>query len=1318
MKLHSITLLVLTGFSLSLSAQIKQQGVKSIPGKNFTSPSKSVNGNKPSLKNGNGGIVLHWNSPITESNPAHDASMSFLNFTGAEYDSRYHGLPQYAEQIKLDAGTNKVTVSLVSPVYAPLTPAEVAVINENGNNFISSDIVINYPIVTRQKEPYLYLSLIPVIKTRSGSYEKLVSFSLSIKQSHTAPVARTRRLTSGSFVSNSVLATGKWYRIGVAKDGIYKLDYNFFKNMGYDMNSLDPRNIRIYGDGGAMLPDSNRDKRIDDLLENPIYVSGQSDGQFNTGDYVLFYGQGPAIWSYSSSDKHFHHQVNIYTDTTYYFITADLGTGKRISTESSVATPNDTVTTFDDYAYHELDAENLIQSGNKWFGEVFDAVTSYNVGFNFPNIYTGAQGYIKVALASRYDAGSQYQIGPSTIITAGSVVTSCYYCSYASLASGSYSFTPTGSSVNVNISKLTAGAIGWLYYVEANVRRNLVMTGGNMGFRDANSVGPGKVSLFKITSANAPQIWDVTNPINVQAVNVTNPSIGLYQFVLPTDSLKQFMAFDGTSYATPTYFGQVPKQNLHNMAQADMVIVTNPKFYAQAEQLANFHTSHDGLKINLVTTQQVYNEFSSGKQDPVAIRDFMRMFYTRATDYASSPKYLLLFGDASYDPKHRLQNNTNYVICYESDESFDPTASFVSDDYFAILDSNEGTLPGNYALDIGVGRLPVDNTGDAQTLVNKIISYETPSGEPVASNTNCCTPQALYNMGNWRNSICFISHDGDGGIHEEQADQLAQYINSHYANFNINKIYSDAYQEVQTPGGPRYPSVNTAIDDQMDQGLLIINYTGHGGPLGLAVQRILSFSDIYSWTNVNKLSLFFTASCEFARFDNPEQISAGELCLTVPGGGNIGLMTTTRDVYSPGNYSLDTAFFHNLYRNLPDGSLPRTGDLFVYAKNGTGPILNSLMFAYLGDPAVRLAYPQNRVYTSTVNTSPASGPADTLKALSKVTITGYVGDTSGNLLSNFNGVLYPTIYDKPDSVTTLNNPSSTGNIYFSYQLQKSILYRGRISVTNGKFSFSCVIPKDINYKYGLGKLSYYAQNGTTDATGNYENFIIGGSSPTAYDNGKGPQIKLYLNDSTFVFGGLTNENPQLYATVFDSNGVNTTGNGIGHDITAVIDNNTQNTYDITNYFQPALNSYQRGTITYPFSGLAAGKHSVSLRVWNVYNNSSQAYTEFNVEPKSSFQLDHVLNYPNPFTTHTQFYFEVNETCDILDVQIQIFTVAGKLVRNIYTSVKTNGFRPQPIDWDGRDDYGDKIANGVYIYHLKVRTSEGATADTYQKLVIL
>ncbi|HTB06916.1 MAG TPA: type IX secretion system sortase PorU [Bacteroidia bacterium] len=1311
--------------SIHVFGQIKP---KTLPAQSKNTP--PVLATNTNIVANKGTIALSWEVPRTDDFQG-KGTIEYLYFKGAVLDQSKGNIPQYFRLIKLKNNTTQVKVNLVNPTYVPLTSEEIKVLGNSKQ--ISADFNINSPVVTKSKEPYLSLTITPIRKNSvSNQFEKLVSFSLNIQQSSIEIASdKSAKRPDHSFATSSVLASGSWYKIGVTKDGIYKLDYNFFKSMGFDM-SAPPKNIRVYGNGGAMLPTLNSAPRLDDLVENAIYVNGQGDSSFSTSDYILFYGQNPNIWTYDTNSadpcgRHYHHTVNLYTDTTYYFITTGSTPGKRITPESYLGTPTDTVRTFDDYAYHEADATNLISSGNIWFGEYFDVTTSYNIAFNFPNISTSSPAYVNVEVASRYDqslGSSFYTIGTnsaSTTITVPGVNTTIFFDTFAAIGAGCYTFTPTSSSLIVNVNKNTAGAIGWLYYVEANVRDNLTLSASQMEFRDAQSVKPGNVSVYDISSNQTLQVWDVTYPQNVKSLNVTVPKFGHNEFTYPSDTLRQFVTFTGSSFNTATFIGVVPNQNLHAFAQADMLIITSPAFWSQANQLAAFHRSHDSLTVcQVVTTTQVYNEFSSGRQDPIAIRDYARMFYDRATNYTTLPKYLLLFGDGSYDPKYRISGNTNYLLSYESDESLDPTGSYVSDDYYAILDNNEGSLDANnYGLDIGVGRIPADNQTQAQTVVNKIISYETNSGEPVIASTSCCTTQTNYNMGSWRNQVCFIAHDGDGDLHINEAEQLADSVNSQYHNLNINKIYLDAYQMIQTPGGPRYPSVNTAIDNQMDQGLLIINYTGHGGPLGLATSRVLDFSDIYAWTNTN-LSLFFTASCSFAQYDDPLQISAGELCLVNSSAGNIGLMTTVREVYSGGNQTLNQNFFDSLYSPLPNGSLPRFGDLLNMAKNATGPILNCRMFTLIGDPAVRLAYPEERVYTTAINSMPVSAVADTLKAFAKVTITGYVGTTSAGLLSNFNGVLYPTIYDKPSLITTLDNLGGSNSPPLTFKLQKNTLFKGRASVNNGKFSFTFVVPKDIDYNIDYGKISYYAQDPTTqiDATGNYENVLVGGSLTTIPSGTAGPRVRLYMNDSTFVYGGLTDENPEIFALLSDSNGINITGNSIGHDITAVLDNNTQNTIDLNDYYKPALNSYQKGTLTYPLSSLTTGTHTLTLRVWNVFDNTTQANTEFVVQPTSSLQLQHVLNYPNPFTTHTQFFFEINDVCDMMNVQIQIFTVSGKLVKNIVTAVKLGSFRSDPIDWDGRDDFGDKIGNGVYIYHVRVRTSTGSTADSYQKLVIL
>ncbi len=1287
--------------------------VKPVPSTPVAEPGKSVAAN--------GQITLEWGKPFKDNMGENTPDVMFLNCKNALYPKENHYLPEIFQHIKLNGNSNSAIVSLLNAKYEPLTDQEAKVLADNGQ-FITNTIVPSSKVVSYRKEFYVNVKFTPIRKNPvTGTYEKLVSYSLNINQRHESE-RNTNSLVT--FATNSVLKSGSWYRIGVTSDGVFKLSYTFLKRLGIDMSKLVPANIRIYGNGGAMLPQSNKTYRPDDLIENAIYVNGQTDSTFKTSDYVLFYGQNPNVWKYSF-DKHFHHTVNLYSDTTYYYINTDLGPGKRIGNEaSSITLATDTVSTYDDYAYHELDGKNLINSGAEWFGEYFESTTQYTIPFNFPNISLTSPVYVNTSIASRNcGAVSCYAVGPTGAIDSINNVTCVYTDPYAALGNRAYTYTPSSSLVSVTITKLTPSAIGWLYYVEANARRQLTMgTQNQFEFRDSRSVGAGNISRYNVSSIAPIQVWDVTNPQNVSNVSFLSTSGGVYSYALPSDTLRQFVAFTGKSLDSAHIFGKVANQNLHADPEADMIIVTNPLFMAQSEQLAKFHRTHDNLSVNVVTTQQVYNEFSSGRQDPTAIRDYVRMLYDRAGNvYANLPKYLLLFGDGSFDPKNRLTGNTNYVIAYESAESFAPTGSYVADDYFVLVDSSVTTAPdGNqYSIDLSVGRIPADNVTEAQASVNKIIAYETPSGQSISSTTNCCNTQAQYNLANWRNTVCFIAHDGNGDLFQNYTENITNYVTSHYKNLNVNKIYLDAYQMVQTPGGARYPSVNIAIDDQMNQGLLIYNYEGHGGPGGLALERVLDFTDINSWTNVNALPLFFNASCAFGEWDNPLELSGGELSVTIPTGGVIGMMSAVREVFASGNYNLNNAFFQVLYTKLPDGNMPRFGDLLTAAKNSTGgTTINNLMFSLLGDPAVRLNYPKYNVYTTSIDAKPVSALADTLRALAKVTVSGYVGDSAGNILTNFTGLLNPSVLDKYDSITTLNNLGGSNSPIETFTLRKNNLYKGMITVNNGKFTFSYVMPKDILYYYGFGKISYYAQNGVNDATGNYQNIIIGGTSPTAHNNGIGPKVRLFMNDSNFAYGGLTNQNPSLFAIVFDSNGINTTGTSVGHDITAVLDNNTANTYDVTSYFQPSLNSYQRGTITFPFTSLSNGTHTITLRVWNVYDNTSISSTEFNVEPNSSLQLQHVLNYPNPFTTHTQFFFEINEVCDLMNVQIQVFSVSGKLVRNIVTTVKTDSFRSQPIDWDGKDDYGDKIGKGVYIYHLKVMTSTGGTADTYQKLVIL
>ncbi|MBA7484773.1 hypothetical protein ES707_20304 [subsurface metagenome] len=712
--------------------------------------------------------------------------------------------------------------------------------------------------------------------------------------------------------------------------------------------------------------------------------------------------------------------------------------------------------------------------------------------------------------------------------------------------------------------------------------------------------------------------------------------------------------------------------------------------------MAAYRHDHDGLDTVVLTPVQIYNEFSSGTPDVSAIRDFLKMLYDRAGTENEMPMYVLLFGDGSYDNKGTGVNNTNFIPTYQSENSISRTGSFVTDDFFGLLDDNEGGSAG--LVDIGIGRFPVSSVEEAINLLNKTLSYD-----------------MTGNMGDWRNAICFIGDDEDGNLHMRQADELARYVENKYPSFTIAKIYLDAYSQISTPSGARYPDVNKALNQRIGKGALIINYTGHGGANGLAHERILNIDDIVSWENADKLPLFMTATCEFSRFDEYESTSAGEMVLLNPRGGGIALLSTTRLVYAGPNHELNERFYEYVFEKNARDENYRLGDIIRLTKNAASGGINKRNFTLLGDPAVMLAYPGKQLRVTAINGIDISQSVDTLKALSRVTIAGQVEDDLGMWMQDFNGILYPTVFDKISSITTLSND---GDPEFLFSLRNRILYKGKATVSQGLFSFSFIVPKDIAYQYGFGKLSLYGAGLQEDASGAFDRVVIGGSADSVINDTRGPDMRLYMNDENFVFGGMTDANPELLVFVSDSNGINTIGSGIGHDITAILDQNSNQAIVLNDFYEADTDSYQSGKIRYPLKSLDAGSHSLTIKVWDVYNNSSEEVLDFVVNTEDDLVLKHVLNYPNPFTTHTQFFFEHNQPDQDLEVIIQVFTISGKLVKTIEQNVPSSGFRTAPIDWDGLDDFGSRIGRGVYIYRVKVRTALGEKAEKYEKLVIL
>lgn len=1260
-------------------------------------------------------IFLNWSKDINLTSEGLEGKV-MMHFEGAQFDGSPQSFPYFVKRLPNPHPGYQTQVVLINPVFEPLVTT-----SEVDWSKVTAQVGVSSQIMFEKKKEYLGVSLLPFIKDAAGQKQRLVSFELLYEAG--PPINQSSLRTAASNVANSVLSTGTWVKLAVNQTGIYKITAAQLSQYGLDANQVDPSQVRLFGNGGGMLPRLNSQFRHDDLAENAIEVfDGGVLGRFDGNDYILFYGESSTSWSLDANGK-FVHELHLLSDDTYYFLTPQLALGtppKRIiSRGSSVLLPNYFVSDFDDRQFHEVERFNFIKSGRQWYGEQFDVNLTQTFNFNFPNILSGSRVHIKSNLIARSFSPSYFRMnynGQSILQQNIPAVGSSYTSDFADEDIDTVSFTPVGSDINISLTYFptTSTSVGYLNHLVVNARRSLNMTGSQMGFRNIASAASGRVSQFTLSgNLNNVRIWDVTDPINIAQQLTSAPG----QFTIPTDSLLEFIAFNGSSFNVPSYAGGVSNQNLHGLGPVDMVIVAHPAFDSEASRLADFHRNENNLRVALVHPQEIYNEFSSGAPDLVGIRDFVRMFYNRANNTSDLPKYLLLFGDGSYDNKAVSPSNTNFIPTYQSLNSISLIRSYVSDDFFGFLDNSEGDWDDSATdlLDIGIGRFPVKSVDEARLVVNKTIDYATP-GTITEGNTTCAESNTS-SLGDWRNVMCFIADDEDAGLHLNQSNGLANYIRNNYPVFNIDKIFIDAYNQVSTPGGQRYPSVNEAINRRMGKGALVINYTGHGGETGWTAERILDNNMVASWKNKRKLPLFITATCEFSRYDDPGRTSTGELVLIGSEAGGVALMTTTRLVYAAQNGVLNSVMMSHLFDEV-NGELQRLGDVYVTVKNDNSVLaggINPRNFSLLGDPALRLAVPQYDVVTTAINGNAPVPDGDTLSALRKVTISGEVRE-NGQKLTNFNGIVYPTVFDKEESVATLGNDGSSPVVNFT--LRKNAVYRGKASVVNGEFAFTFVVPRDIAYNLGRGRISYYAQNGMEDASGNYDSVLVGGSDPGASQDNEAPAVQLFLNDEKFVFGGLTNPNPVILALVSDSNGVNTVGNGIGHDITATLDNDPNSIFTLNDYYEADLDDYTKGRVVYPLNGLSEGKHTLKFKIWDIHNNSTESLTEFTVAESATLALERVLNYPNPFTTRTSFFFEHNRPCGNLDVQVQIFTVSGRLIKTINQPIACEGYRYDGIQWDGRDDFGDPIGRGVYVYRLKIRDESGSVADKFEKLVVL
>lgn len=1105
---------------------------------------------------------------------------------------------------------------------------------------------------------------------------------------------------SSRYASESVLNSGKWVKIQVAEDGIYKLTAADLKKMGF--SNLDK--VAVYGYGGWPLDEDFSTTYIDDVPEVAVWRSA---------DYLLFYGKGPRKWEYSSSDKSFIHTNNPYSNYGYYFVTEKETAGRTMEKAASAAGATLQVTTFDDYVLHEEELVSVNSSGRELYGESFTSTLSRDFTISVPGI-TNDEGKATLSFISRGNGTITMNVDGNALISGSVSVPSDEYEVARELYRERAWTADKGETVKVNIGYSTTGHKNvHLNYFRLQMKRQLKVYDNYTFFRSLSARG--NASRFVIQGADASTlVFDVTDGVNPQQMETSLNGTELSFSIPASASLREFVAVKPSQIKAPVIVGEVANQNLHALPQQDMIIIAQPNFTTQAERLAEAHRTKDNLTVRVVTPESIYNEFSSGTPDATAYRRFMKMFYDRKTSEADAPKYLLLFGDGSFDNRKltsawKSVDMSNMLLTYQTEESLNQY-SYVVDDYFGFLDdANNGEEIYEQKVDIGIGRFPVRTVAQATNAVDKVISY--------IENKN---------TGAWKNNLCFMTDDGNNADrftigHMEEADSLADHLNRDHPELMIHKLYYDAYKKDKTAGS--YPDVRANLQKLLKDGLLLFNYTGHGGTTALSDEKVVTQTDIAQYT-YPCLPVWVTATCDFTRFDNVETSAGEDVFLNAKSGG-IALFTTVRVAYRPYNAYIDSHLLHNLFsrvngrkRSLGDAMKAMKRSLVASGSYNTNRV--KMGFCLIGDPAVKLAYPEYGMKVTAINGQPVGETPVSFKALEKITVEGEVLDVSGQLATDFTGIVNPTVKDSKMTVTCLKNNNQDDSPAFTFTDYPNTIFIGNDSVRNGKFSFTFTVPKDISYSNLQGKMNLYAVDTESgnEAQGNFDNFIVGGTSDTAETDTIGPEIRaLYLNDTTFVDGGQVNTTPYFVAELWDKSGVNITGSSVGHDMMLVIDESTVLSYNLNSYYELLPGEDGTGIVKFPIPALEPGKHTAEFWVWDILNNSTvRTFTFEVVEGLKPFLFD-VIATPGIAREQVTFHLMHNRPESRMRVGIMVYDLAGRQLWKHEESGTSGLFENYTVSWDLTSG-GARMRPGVYIYRAAISTDNSKDATKARKFIIL
>ncbi|AWH86890.1 peptidase C25 [Flavobacterium album] len=1262
-----------------------------------------------------GEVVLEWTDNVKSLIGTTQISIPQFQIENTSYDSSRKQL-FFQNNLPVSAAADPNSLTITNIVYESMTVAQLGTLS----TALPASVNAKLASSKARDQWYASITLSPIIKDGS-SYKRVKSFTYSF--GFNAGRSAFRDGADFDVIENSVLATGDWYRFYVEKSGVYKVTRSFLQSLGMNVN-VDPRTIKIYGNGGRMVPLLNATEYPSDLAENAIEVIGEEDGSFGSSDYILFYAEGVDNWNAESGTHN-----NLFVDKSYYYVTAGGANGKRITPQGlPAAAPNVITSNFDEYLYHEKDLVNIARLGRKWHGEQFNVENEQSFDFNIQDIDSGPVTVIVSAAAASGSATSMVVTANDQAIGTISLPLTPENAAAVDGKVLTGTFTPSGGAITVKLAYNNNGVPGsnaWLDYIILKAKRKLQGNGKQFRFRYNDAASNVGVIQYNMSNASGiKEVWDITNIYDASKI-INDGGQSQFAFKATLGEVRQYIALVPSDYYTPLREGRpkVANQNLKGtifrnaqgaFEDVDYLIVTPAFLNASAEKLAGYHRTNSGLNVKVVNLENIYQEFSSGKQDVGAIRNFIKYIYFNASSVSKRIKYVNLFGDASFDYKDRIPNNGNIVPSFQAfdpvpvnpDNNYSTVNTFVSDDFFGFMDPTEGRMDfgggSSDRLDLAIGRMLVNDKTQADEMVNKVFEYK-----------------AAESYGRWRNEYIMITDDLDnvGQAFIPQMELVYDLLHDNRPFVNVRKIHSDAFVQQASAGGQRYPEAKEQIIRAINYGALVVNYLGHGGEDGMASERIFEKTDAQNLTNKYKYPLFVTATCELTKFDNPYRPTVGEYLYWNPAGGAIAMVTTTRSIYTGAAYSLNKTFCGKLYAFTNDGIYPTMAEALMQTKQSL-PSREVRQVAFIGDPALKMAIPQPKIVLTEVNDQPLSPTSDVLQSLAYVKLGGRVTDEGGSMLSNYNGELEVTVFDKEMSRSTLDNDNE-GQIT-NFKVLGETIFRGNATVTNGQFEFGFIVPRDIRIPVGNGRVSFYSKkNNVLEDHYGYDTMIrIGGVNPNAAADTAPPKLRLYMNDESFISGGITNASPILLAFLEDEHGINT-ASGIGHDIIGILDGDETHPFVMNDYYETEMDNYKQGKVRFPFVNLEKGLHTLTFKAWDVYNNLVAAEIQFVVIGDDVLKLDKVLNYPNPFVSYTEFWFTHNRPFEPLDVQVQVFTVTGKIVKTINQSVTTDGFLCRDIKWDGRDDFGDRIGKGVYIYKLTVRSaSANKTAEKYEKLVLL